>query len=127
METQPDLETVEIKRFQCRHIFTDGHRCGSPALRQENFCYYHHTTRKAISDPYHVALRKSRIELPMPEDRAALLLSIGEVLQAIASKSIDHKQASLLLWGLQVAGSNMPREPRSATAPARANSRTSPA
>ena len=38
-ETQP-------KRYQCRHIHTQGHRCGSPALRGELFCYYHHTTRK---------------------------------------------------------------------------------
>ena len=32
--------------FQCRHIFHDGHRCGSKCLRREDFCYYHHTTRR---------------------------------------------------------------------------------
>ena len=51
------------KRFQCRHIFTDGHRCGSPTLlvethdatlpdrTHEDFCYYHHTTRRPHRRP----------------------------------------------------------------------------
>ncbi len=42
---------TEPKRYQCRHIFTDGHRCGSPCLRHEDFCYYHHTTRRPVQDP----------------------------------------------------------------------------
>ena len=26
----------------CHHLFPDAHRCGSPALRGETICYYHH-------------------------------------------------------------------------------------
>ena len=40
-----------IKRFLCRHIHTSGSRCGSPALRGESFCYYHHTTRRPARRP----------------------------------------------------------------------------
>ena len=43
--TAEPTETT-IKRFLCRHIHTSGSRCGSPALRGESFCYYHHTTRR---------------------------------------------------------------------------------
>ena len=38
-------------RMQCRHILASGLRCGSPALKAENFCYYHHTTRRPIARP----------------------------------------------------------------------------
>lgn len=126
MSTESAVQTVEIKRFQCRHIFTDGHRCGSPCLRKENFCYFHHATRKVVSDPHHRILRKTHIELPVPEDRAALLLAIGEVLQCIATKAIDRKDAGLLLYGLQIANSALPREPHTGPGPVRANSRTHP-
>ena len=126
MSTESAVQTVEIKRFQCRHIFTDGHRCGSPCLRKQNFCYFHHATRKVVSDPHHRILRKSHIELPVPEDRAALLLAIGEVLQCIATKAIDRKDAGLLLYGLQIANSALPREPHTGQGPVRANSRTHP-
>ncbi len=36
----------EPKPYQCRHLFTDGHQCGSPALRGEELCYFHHTARR---------------------------------------------------------------------------------
>ena len=61
--------TKQTKRYQCRHIFTAGHRCGSPALRHEHFCFYHHTTRKPA--PKNRPLAPFEFELPIPEDRAA--------------------------------------------------------
>ena len=127
MENEPDLETVEIKRFQCRHIFAAGHRCGSPALRSENFCYFHHATRK-VADPYELHARRAHgkaLAIPVPEDRATLLLAIGEVLHGLATRTIDRKDAGLMLYGLQVANSALPREPQFG-GPARANSRTQP-
>jgi hypothetical protein len=36
----------------CVHIFPDTHRCGSPALRGETHCYYHHPDRKPVANPY---------------------------------------------------------------------------
>jgi len=29
----------------CHHTFPDDHRCGSPSLRGEAFCYFHHPNR----------------------------------------------------------------------------------
>src|SRR5476649_1795992 len=95
--------------FQCRHIFTDGHRCASPALRNENFCYYHHGTRKPIADPVARKQRCGTFDLPIPEDRSAIQLSIGEVLQRIASNDIDPRRAGLLLYGFQIASLNLPK------------------
>jgi hypothetical protein len=105
----------EIRRFQCRHIFTDGRRCGSACLRHEEFCYYHHTTRRPVENPRRRRSRVAQFDLPLPEDRSAIQSSIGEVLRRIASNEIDSKRAGLLLYGLQIASINLPRT----TAPSR--------
>ena len=102
----------ETTRFQCRHIFTDGHRCGSACLRHEEFCYYHHTTRRPVENPRRRRSRQSQFDLPLPEDRTAIQSSIGEVLRRIASNEIDSKRAGLLLYGLQIASINLPRAAR---------------
>ena len=97
----------EPKRYQCRHIFTDGRRCGSPSLRHEELCYYHHTTRRPVEKP---RTREPHFDLPLPEDRSAIQSAIGQVLQRIAANEIDPKRAGLLLYGLQIASLNLPRE-----------------
>jgi hypothetical protein len=102
--------TEAAKQYQCRHIFTDGHRCASPCLRQEEFCYYHHTTRKPIANPKQRRRScRSTFHLPLPEDRSAIQSSIGEVLQRIAANDIDPRRAGLLLYGLQIASLNLPK------------------
>jgi hypothetical protein len=109
------------KRYQCRHIFTDGHRCGSACLRNEEFCYYHHTTRMPAANPRTRRGRRSTFALPLPEDRSAIQASIGEVLQRIAANDIDPRRAGLLLYGLQIASLNLPK-PQVATRHQRSSS-----
>jgi hypothetical protein len=113
----------QTRRFQCRHIFTDGHRCGSACLSQEEFCYYHHTSRRPVENPRRRRSRQSQFDLPLPEDRTAIQSSIGEVLRRIAGNEIDCKRAGLLLYGLQIASINLPRASR-ATAGSSYNSRS---
>jgi hypothetical protein len=102
--------TETTKQYQCRHIFTDGHRCGSPCLRGEDLCYYHHTTRKPVANPQQRRGRRSTFDLPLPEDRSAIQHSIGEVLRRIAANDIDPRRAGLLLYGLQIASLNLPKQ-----------------
>jgi hypothetical protein len=108
--SRPDPEAS----FQCRHIHIDGRRCGSPCLRNEPFCYFHHTTRRPAA-PAELAARKDRqaqttdFVFPNPEDRSAIQLALGDVLQRIASNQIDPRRAGLLLYGLQIASLNLPR------------------
>ncbi len=92
-------------RYQCRHIHTAGHRCGSPALRGESFCYFHHETRKPKPEGPDLL---SGFHLPLPEDRAAIMLSIGEILQRVSRQALDSKRAGLLLYGLQIAATILP-------------------
>jgi hypothetical protein len=104
-----DTVIATSKRYKCRHIFLDGHRCGSPSLRREEFCYYHHTTRGAAADLRDRRARMCEFELPPLEDRSSVLAAIAEVLQRIAACAIDNKRAGLLLYGLQIASLNLPR------------------
>jgi hypothetical protein len=107
----------ETKHFQCRHIFTDGRRCGSKSLHAEPLCYYHHTThgraaRRAQQQAGAFRDTLSTFDLPLPEDRSAIQLAIGEIMLRIASGNLDSKRAGLLLYALQIASLNLPREPR---------------
>jgi hypothetical protein len=103
-------DTTEApKQYQCRHIFTDGRRCASPCLRKEEFCYYHHTTRRPVANPQQRRGRRSAFHLPLPDpnDRSGIQIAIGEVLQRIAANEIDPRRAGLLLYGLQIASLNL--------------------
>ena len=104
-------------RYNCRHIFTDGRRCAAFSLRNETFCYFHHTTRGAAS-PNTCRTRRRRsasFAVPPAEDRSAVQYTIGEVLRRIASNEIDPRRAGLLLYGLQIASMNLPRlDPKAA-------------
>ncbi len=108
-----NTETETPKRYQCRHIFTDGRRCGSPCLRGEPLCYYHHTNRQPAETPRARRSRLATFDLPLPEDQSAIQHSIGQVLQRIASNDIDPRRAGLLLYGLQIASLNLPKPPAS--------------
>jgi len=109
----PEIITPETEptQFQCRHIFTDGRRCDSPAIRgpegADSFCYYHHNSRRPIQDAPTRRRRQSRFALPNPEDRSAIQQALGQVLQKIASNDIDPRRAGLLLYGLQIASLNL--------------------
>ena len=105
------MSETKPKRYQCRHIFTDGHRCGSICLRGEEFCYYHHTTRRPAQNPRARRGRQSTFDLPVtdPNDRTGLQSTIVEVLRRIAANDIDPRRAGLLLYGLQIASLNLPK------------------
>lgn len=104
---------ITVRRYQCRHIFTGGRRCGSPSLRNENFCYYHHTTRSpkppAFHDPFLFPPNETNFVLPHPEDSSAIQHSIGEIINKLANNALDPRRAGLLLYALQIASMNLPK------------------
>ena len=77
---------IAIHRFQRRHIFTDGHRCGGPCLRHEDFCYYHHATRHPkqaapAHDSFLSPPNETGFTLPLLEDRSAIQHAIGQIMK----------------------------------------------
>ena len=69
---------------RCQFIYADGRRCGSISLRQEHFCYFHHTTRRPIQNPRERKGRRSTFDLPLIEDRASIQRAVSEILARIA-------------------------------------------
>jgi hypothetical protein len=110
------------KSFQCRHIRTNGRRCGTPSLRGEHLCYQHHAAHRpeARRDAEAIAagypIQQPVLHFDSFEDRPAVQACLLEVMNRIANNSLDTKRAGLLLYGLQIASNNLPREPQPARA-----------
>src|SRR5665213_3329484 len=86
-DTQSNSKPV---RFHCRHIFTDGLRCGSFCLRGEEFCYYHHNSRRPvpIQELEHRRLHREEFRLPNLEDRSQTTVT-EELLEDLGRDSPD--------------------------------------
>jgi hypothetical protein len=99
------IEVIKDIRTLCTHVFQGGHRCASPALQREAFCYYHHPTRKPIQNP-----RRSRrhgFNLPLPSGESDLQYAVYEVIRRLAANQISTRQAGLILNALD----NITRNP----------------
>jgi hypothetical protein len=102
-----DQHQLAAHRYQCHHIFPDGARCGSPALRNETRCYYHHETRKPVSNPRDRNARMNAFEFPFPDSRTSIQATLGDLMLRIGSNDIDPRRAGLLLYCLQLAQANL--------------------
>lgn len=86
---------------RCAHIKPSGVRCGSPAMRDIEFCYYHKRT--------HIGPRLMYPTMTMLEDGHGVQAALMEVLCAIMDGVLTDRQAALMLYGLQTAASNLKR------------------
>lgn len=91
----------------CRHIKTNGLRCESPALKGGQFCYYHAKVHSIGAEPN---LKFGPLQLPVPEDPAAIQLSVARINDAIVNGRIDLKKATGLFYGLQIAAQFIDRK-----------------
>ena len=96
----PQIQEQDYPR--CQHIHLKGVRCGSPALRGHEHCYFHNRVRKVHRG----------VAIPLLEEPAAIQVSVTEILRALAARDLDHRTANLMLYGLQVAAQNLPRMTR---------------
>src|SRR5438876_11740789 len=90
---------------QCEHIKANGLRCGSPALRQRRYCYFHFCAhdlrRRRRQQP------NAPFVLPLLEDANSIQMAIQQVAEAVPEERIDNKRAGLLLFALQTAACNL--------------------
>ena len=95
---------------RCRHIKVNGTQCGSPALRSKIFCFYHHKNRPLPVECYSdIEYATGEIDLPFFEDAHSIQAVIRQVVQMVLQKRLERKTASLLLYALQIASSNLKR------------------
>jgi hypothetical protein len=96
---------------RCRHIKVNGIQCGSPAHRNETLCYFHRHCRPitfAFRGGYH-DYSPSEVILPAFEDAHSIQLTLRQVTELILRHKIDAKTASLMLYAVQIASSNLKR------------------
>jgi hypothetical protein len=88
----------------CTHIKVTGIRCGSPALRGEQFCYFHQRMLRTVTVP------KSRLHpVAMLENEEAIQASIMEVVNALIRGTIELRRGELILRALNAAVRNARR------------------
>jgi hypothetical protein len=83
----------------CTHIKVNGIRCGSPALRGEQFCYFHQRMLRGVPTPLGSRLHP----VALLESDEAIQASIMEVVNALARNTIDLRRADLILKALWIA------------------------
>ena len=97
-----ESSAIANPQLRCTHVRGTGSRCGSFALRGEQFCYHHHPSRPSARR-YHAATAKAPFVLPVLSNRRAVQLALAEIAIRIADNTLDTKRASLLLQCLQMA------------------------
>jgi hypothetical protein len=103
-------EAIKDIRVLCDHLFDPtptkpAHRCASPALRGETFCYYHHPTRRHLRETRSAwRIARRNFSVPTPTNREQLLDILSCVLQAIADNRVKIPHARRILYGLQQVG-----------------------
>lgn len=89
----------------CTHIKVNGVPCGSPALHNEVFCYFHQRMIRGVRTP-----AKSRLHpIALIENEEGIQASLMEVINALVRNTIDLRRAQLILRALHIAVRNSPR------------------
>jgi len=96
----------EIRR--CQHIKTNGTQCGSPALRNQEFCHYH---REARPERVEVCGENGQtcgqVLVPVFEDASSIQAMVRQVAILLLQGKIDSKKAGQVLYALQIASANL--------------------
>lgn len=92
---------------QCHHIKTSGVRCGSPALRNRRYCYYHQRSRPLLLNFGDEGRAPQLFSLPPFEDAHSIQFTLRNVAHRLLDRTIGPKTAGLLLYALQIASSNL--------------------
>ena len=92
---------------RCQHIKVNGTQCGSPRLRHRRYCFFHDRIRREQAKIAADASAQRKFALPLLEDANAVQIALMKVIQMLASGTVDHKTAGLILYALQTASSNL--------------------
>lgn len=93
----------------CKHIKANGTLCESPALRNDEYCYFHLAARDRIRRQAAAAVSKRILQLPVLEDQQTIQLALGDVANALLADRIDARKAGLIFYALQTASHNASR------------------
>ena len=89
----------------CQHIKVTGVQCGSPAMRGEQFCYFHQRMLRGVKTPPNARLHP----IAQLESEEAIQSSLMEVINALVRNHIDLRRADLIIKALHIAVKNSHR------------------
>src|SRR5271167_2930752 len=87
----------------CRHEKPDGTYCGSPAIRDRKYCYYH-LMERARRLRRALALRDDRpyrLEIQSLDNLYSVRAALTDIAQALAAGQLDPRAAGKLLYAIQ--------------------------
>jgi hypothetical protein len=87
---------------RCTHIQITGHRCGSPALKQEYFCYFHTRMIKGVQTRVDSQIHP----VALIESAEAIQAAIMHTIDAVLKGTLDNKRANIVLKALYIAVRN---------------------
>ena len=91
----------------CNHILPNGNRCRAAALRHEQFCLYHHPTRRPPSRKSNPKPVPLSFGLPALNTATAIQIALSDVACRVANNTLDLHRANLILGVLQIARTNL--------------------
>ncbi len=100
----------------CEHILPGGRRCGSPALRGGDFCFYHSNVQRRVpqvnfmmylTDPQPERNPNYQYEVPYIEDPESLQMAFTQFLHAVTEQHVTTERGWLLLSALHGAARNL--------------------
>ena len=83
---------------RCTHVQVTGHRCGSPALKQEYFCYFHTRMIKGVQTRVDSQIHP----VALIESAEAIQAALMHTIDAILKGTMDNKRANLVLKALYI-------------------------
>jgi hypothetical protein len=87
---------------RCTHIQITGHRCGSPALKQEYFCYFHTRMIKGVQTRVDSEIHP----VALIESAEAIQAALMHMIDAVLKGTLDNKRANIVLKALHIAVRN---------------------
>jgi hypothetical protein len=87
---------------RCTHIQITGHRCGSPALKQEYFCYFHTRMIKGVQTRVDSQIHP----IALIENAEAIQAAIMHTIDAVLKGTMDNKRSNIVLKALYIAVRN---------------------
>ena len=91
----------------CRHIKTNGRRCGSPALTTSAFCHFHQKARRSRMRTLSAGTGLSTNVVHPLRNAQSMQQAISMVLNGLASGRIHPKVANRMLHALSIAAANL--------------------
>ncbi len=103
----PGVFPKDIPR--CQHRKTNGVSCGSPALHDKPYCYFHDRWREQHIDVFNGTpyMQNVDADLPILEDANSVQMALTKVFHMLLAGLLEPKFAKSLIYCLSIAAQNL--------------------